>query len=157
MSFALTSLSSSCSLIYGELKGDVTRDDSQRRFLAQHSVAMLEQCCNHSKQSCKNVATLRCAKNRCCKLSRVLNITLTKDDDNGSENRTSRLKKMNLRPFKLYRDCLDPLDLSNVGDFSWSEIIKDFIFDVKKIKPFSSFRQNIKYCMIDGYNSVINS
>ena len=27
-------------------KGDITRDDSQRPFLAQHSVAMLEQCCN---------------------------------------------------------------------------------------------------------------
>ena len=26
-----------------------TRHDSQRRFLAQHSVAMLEQCCNRSK------------------------------------------------------------------------------------------------------------
>ena len=34
-------------------KGDVARDDSQRRFLAQHSVAMLEQC-GHSKQ-CRNV------------------------------------------------------------------------------------------------------
>ena len=31
-------------------KGDVTRDDSQRRFLAQHRVAMLEQCCSRSKQ-----------------------------------------------------------------------------------------------------------
>ena len=31
-------------------KGDVKRDDSKRRFLAQHSIAMLEQCCNHSKQ-----------------------------------------------------------------------------------------------------------
>ena len=40
-----------------EAKGDVTRDDSQRRFLAQHTVAMLEQCCNHSKQ-CRN-AVLR--------------------------------------------------------------------------------------------------
>ena len=30
-----------------------TRHDSQRRFLAQHSVAMLEQCWNHSKQ-CRN-------------------------------------------------------------------------------------------------------
>ena len=29
-----------------ELKGDVTRDDSQRRFLAQHSVATLFQHCN---------------------------------------------------------------------------------------------------------------
>ena len=38
-------------------KGDV-RDDSQRRFLSQHSAAMLEQCCNHSKQCRNNVATL---------------------------------------------------------------------------------------------------
>ena len=36
-------------------KGDVTEDDSQRRLLAQHSAATLEQCCNHSKQCCKVV------------------------------------------------------------------------------------------------------
>ena len=35
----------------------VTRDDSQRRFLAQHSIVMLEQRWNHSKQ-CRN-AVLR--------------------------------------------------------------------------------------------------
>ena len=29
--------------------------------------------------------------------------------------------------------------------------------DGKKIKPFSSFRQNIKNSMIDGYNTVIDS
>ena len=52
-------------------KSDVTRDDSQRRFLAQHSVAMLEQCCNYSKQCRNNVATLCCAKNRRCESSRV--------------------------------------------------------------------------------------
>ena len=52
-------------------KGDLTRDDSQRRFLAQHSVAMLEQCCNHSKQCHNNVETLYCAKNRRCESSRV--------------------------------------------------------------------------------------
>ena len=40
-------------------KGDVTRDDSQRRFLAQHSVAMLEQCCNLSKQCCNTVLRLK--------------------------------------------------------------------------------------------------
>ena len=47
-------------------EGDVTRDDLRRRFLAQHSasVAMLEQCCNNSKQHRNNVATLCCAKNR---------------------------------------------------------------------------------------------
>ena len=47
-------------------KGDVTRDDSQRRFLAQHIVAMLEQCCNYSKPCCNNVVTLCCPKNRRC-------------------------------------------------------------------------------------------
>ena len=54
-----------------ETKSDVTRDNSQRRFLAQHSVAMLEQCCNHSKQCRHNVATLCCAKNRRCESSCV--------------------------------------------------------------------------------------
>ena len=41
------------------LYGDVTQDDSQRRFL----VAMLEQCCNHSKQCSNNAVILCCAKN----------------------------------------------------------------------------------------------
>ena len=50
---------------------NVTRDDSQRRFLAQNRVAMLEQCCNHSKQCCNNVAKLCWAKNRCCESSRL--------------------------------------------------------------------------------------
>ena len=40
-------------------------------ILAQHSIAMLEQCCNPSKQCCSNVAMLHCAKNRCYELSRV--------------------------------------------------------------------------------------
>ena len=36
----------------------VTRDDSQRRFLVQHSIEMLEeQCCNNSKQCRHNVET----------------------------------------------------------------------------------------------------
>ena len=47
-------------------KGDVARDDSQRRFLPQHSVAMLEQSCIRN-----NVATVCCAKNRRCESSRV--------------------------------------------------------------------------------------
>ena len=47
------------------------RDDSQRRFSRQHSVAMLEQCGNYSKQYRSNVATLCCAKNRHCESSRL--------------------------------------------------------------------------------------
>ena len=43
--------------------------------------------------------------------------TLSKDDDDGSENVA---KKMNLRSFKLNRVYLDPLNMSGAGDFSWS-------------------------------------
>ena len=50
--------------------------------------------------------------------------TLSKDDDDGSENVG---KKMNLRSFKLNRVYLEPLNMSNAGDFSWSWILKDFI------------------------------
>ena len=50
--------------------------------------------------------------------------TLSNDDDDGSENDG---KKMNLRSFKLNRIYLDPFNMSNAGDFSWSWIFKDFI------------------------------
>ena len=43
--------------------------------------------------------------------------TLSDDDDGRSENVA---KKMNLRSFKLNRGYLDPLNMSNAGDFSWS-------------------------------------
>ena len=44
---------------------------SRRRFLALHIVAMLEQCCNHSKQCRNNVATQCWSKHRRCESSRV--------------------------------------------------------------------------------------
>ena len=50
--------------------------------------------------------------------------SLANNDDNGSENIT---KKINLRFFKLYRVYLEPLNLANVGNFSWSWILKGFI------------------------------
>ena len=40
---------------------NVTRDDLQKRFLAQHSIAKLEQCHNYLKQCHNNVAMLYCA------------------------------------------------------------------------------------------------
>ena len=43
-------------------KGDVTRDDSQRRFLGQHIFATLEQCCDDSKRCRNKVARLSYAK-----------------------------------------------------------------------------------------------
>ena len=51
---------------------------------------MLEQCCNHSKQYCNDVATLYCAKNRRCELSRVTS-TFNNDDGDGSENVTVKV------------------------------------------------------------------
>ena len=54
--------------------------------------------------------------------------TLSKDDDNGSEN---DVKKMNLRSFRLNHVYLDPLNMSNAGDFSWSLILKDFMQGLK--------------------------
>ena len=61
---------------FNQLSGDVTRGDLQRRFLTQHSVAMLEQCCINSKQRRNNVATLSecCAKNRRCESSRATSL-----------------------------------------------------------------------------------
>ena len=50
--------------------------------------------------------------------------TLSNDDDDDSGNVA---KKVNLRSFKLNRVYLDPLNMSNAGDFSWSWIRKDFI------------------------------
>ena len=50
--------------------------------------------------------------------------TLSNDDDDGSENVA---KKLNLRSFKLNRVYLEPLNMSNEGDFSWSSILKNFI------------------------------
>ena len=54
-------------------------DDSQRRFLAQHSFAMLEQCCNYSKQCRNNVSTLCRAKNRRWESSREHKCPLSKN------------------------------------------------------------------------------
>ena len=54
----------------------------------------------------------------------IIRDLISKDDDDGSEN---DVKKVNLRFFKLNRVYLDPLNMSNAGDFSWSLILKDFM------------------------------
>ena len=58
----------SCCLLH---KGDVTRDDSQRRFFAQHSVATLLRHYFEWLQHCFSIAKLCCVKNRHCESSRV--------------------------------------------------------------------------------------
>ena len=47
----------------------------------------------------------------------IILATLSKDDDDGSKNVAI---KMNLRSFKHNCVYLDPLNMSNAGDFSWS-------------------------------------
>ena len=78
--FSCRTTSSTCNLPQKSLtfggphewrKGDITRDDSQRWFLVQHSIAMLEGYCNHLNQCRNNVATPCCAKNHCCESSRA--------------------------------------------------------------------------------------
>ena len=49
-------------------------------------------------------------------------MSLSNDDDDGNENIA---KKLNWRPFQPYRVYFDQVNLSNVGDFSWSWILKD--------------------------------
>ena len=49
----------------------VTRDDLQRRFLAQHSVVSWLQHCFEWLRHCSNIATLCCAKNRRCESFRL--------------------------------------------------------------------------------------
>ena len=59
-----------------------------------------------------------------------MNRVLTNYDEDGSENIT---KQMNLRPFKLCRVYLDPLNSSNVRDVSWSWILKALsMFNLRK-------------------------
>ena len=64
--------------------------------------------------------------------------SLSNENDTGSENIA---KKMNTRSFKLKRVYLDYLNLSNVGDFSWIWILRDFIWLQKGIRRrvFKSF------------------
>ena len=50
-----------------------------------------------------------------------------------------------LRPFLFYRFYLDALSLSNVGDFYWSEIRKDFFQVQKEGKENSSSYVHVLY------------
>ena len=54
-----------------ETWADVSRDNSQRRFLAQYIVTTLFWYCFEWLQHCFNIATMCCAKNRCCESSRL--------------------------------------------------------------------------------------
>ena len=59
--------------------------------------------------------------------------SLSDDDEDGRENVAA---KMNLHPIKLCRVYVDPLNLPNQGDFSWSWILKDFIQVLEKKRKF---------------------
>ena len=79
-----------------ELEGDVTRDDSQRRFWAQHRVATLLQRCFECLQHRSSIATPCRAKNRRCESFRVASPW-----DVGTKTSTSARFNLNvLRVFK---------------------------------------------------------
>ena len=72
---------------------------SKIRYIAVHILAIL------GARVCENQAFL------------ARSFSVLQYDDDSIENIT---KKVNLRPFKLYRVYLEPPNSSNVGDFSWS-------------------------------------
>ena len=59
--------------------------------------------------------------------------TSCKDNNDDSEKVS---KKMNFHSLKLNCVYLDPLNMSNAGDFSWSWILKDFIQVQKEEEKF---------------------
>ena len=79
---------------------------------------------NGQKNRCREHGTLMRGR---CSLPLSLG-TLSNDD--GSENVA---KKMNLCSLKLIHVYLDPLNMSNAGNFYWRWILKD-LFRLKKIK-----------------------
>ena len=72
---------------------------SKIRYIAVHILAIL------GARVCENQAFL------------ARSFSVLQYDDDSIENIT---KKVNLRPFKLYRVYLEPLNSLNVGDTSWS-------------------------------------
>ena len=60
--------------------------------------------------------------------------TLSNDDDDGSED---VVKKRNLRSFELNHGYLDPLNMSNAGEFPGVEFLR-ILFKFKKRKENSS-------------------
>ena len=68
------------------------------------------------------------------KVPNVLLGTLSNDDDDGNENVA---KKGNLRSFKLNHVYLDPLNMSNAGEFPGVEFLR-ILFKFKKRKENSS-------------------
>ena len=75
---------------------------------------MLEQCCNHSKQSRNDIATLCYAKNRRYESSRVTS-PISNDEGDGSENVP---QKVNSQCLELHRSYFNSLNLSNIDDIS---------------------------------------
>ena len=69
--WALFSISTTFSGAKTHRKDDVTRDDSKRRFSAQHSVTTLFRRCFEWLQHCSSISTLCSAKNSSCESSRL--------------------------------------------------------------------------------------
>ena len=85
-----------------ELWDDVTRDDSQGRFFAQHSIATLLRHCNAVLREKSSLRIVSC------------NIIFSIDDNDGSENVTI---KINSRFFNVFCVYSKLLKMPNVGEW----------------------------------------
>ena len=103
-------------------------DQSTSVFLVYHSIASFIEF-HHNPMS------FRERKNNLTVLASPLGSLGNDDDDDSSENVA---KKMNLCLFKPHRVYLDPLNLSNVGDFSQFWILMG-LYPVKKKENSSSY------------------
>ena len=106
-------------LSYKEFLNDRQGNDNMTsnvsfRFKITFNNCSLELPCTFHFQTCR---IIRFGEIAFSHLIIIIIGTLSRDDDDGSVNVD---KKMNLRPFKLNRVYLDPLNMSNAGNFSWS-------------------------------------
>ena len=64
------------------------------------------------------------------------NRELSNDDDDGSENVANNLNLPHFKCYRVYLELLNLQNLSNVDDFSWRYILKDFIQVQKEQREF---------------------
>ena len=68
--------------------------------------------------------------------SYLKNRELSNDDDDGSENVAKNLNLPHFKCYRVYLELLNLQNLSNVDDFSWRYILKDFIQVQKEQREF---------------------
>ena len=100
-------------------------------ILAQHCVAMLEQCCNCSKQRRNNIVMLCCAKNRRCESFRVTPPLIKSAEQRRypcSRPRPNGLNKLPERRFEFPFNLSGKLTMAFLTGRSW-RVLKSWYTD----------------------------